>query len=261
MSTEPRKIYKRRAFDPDIHCGNPKDRSEANLLERRAGYQAKLSELEQISRERELKVQEKIRFKKQVALLAAIHASLAKLEKYGPDDRPCMQRKGFGTTHPGVNLCKFCCECNGRQDYHFQNKLTYSPKKQKMRVAGLMDEMARANHDLLDMEPMLMMLHAKAKDFVAQKGDDLDPESIKSVTLLTEQIRKTIDSMNDKRFKASISVDMYNLVLFKMGEVLMRYVTDQELLDKITDGWSKIAVEEMGSKRNQALISAHGRSD
>lgn len=253
------KLYRRRTFDPDKHCGAPKDRSPETLKEKIERGEARLAAIREGFAGGEPTVIDLSRLKRIGQRVSFYGIELAKIEKHGPDNRPCMNRKGQGTTHPGINLCENHCECKGKQDWHLDNKSTYSPKNRKLRISKILDEMAMANHDVMDMEPLLMTLEAKMKDFIDQKGDDLDAESIKSATLLAEQIRRQWDSMNDKRFKASISMDMYNLILYKMSEVLMKYVTDPEILDKITDGWSRIAVEQSATKGGQALMA--GRSE
>lgn len=244
----------RRAFDPSRHCGAPKDRSIETLQARMVKNQAFVDEVQLASEERELTALEKIRLKRKLLTLSYGRTQMEKLERFGPDDRPCMLKKGQKTSHPGIGLCYLHCECLGKADWHFDDKFTYSPKNRKLRLRKVMDDMEAANHDLMDMQPLLLLLSAKVKDFSDQKGDDLDPETVKSLSLLTEQIRKTVDSMNDRRFKASISMDVYNLILFKMAEVLMKHVQDQELIERITADWERISVET-GSKRAQAVIA------
>ncbi len=117
-----------------------------------------------------------------------------------------------------------------------------------------MEEMALAQHDVMDMEPLLMALEAKMKDFIEQKGDDLDAESIKSATLLAEQIRRQWDSMQDKKFKTMMSMDVFNLINMRMGEAVAEFVTDPELLEKIMRKWERISVEA-STKNNRALMT------
>ncbi len=246
--------YRRRPYDPQKHCGFAKDRSVEFITAKIEKGQARIDAIDAQLAGAEPSVIEKTRIKRIGRRVAFYRQELEKIQKYGPDDRPCMYVKGQGTTHPGTGHCKNHCECKGKQNYHFENKLTYSPRKTKLRVRGLMEQMAVANHDLMDMEPVLLALHAKTKDFMEQKGDDLDPESIKSITILMEQIRKTVDSMQDKKFKTMMSMDVFNLINAKMGMVVEEFVKDPEILEKILTKWSMIQVET-GSKRTQELMA------
>ncbi len=249
-------IYQRRPYDPEHHCGKPKDRRPETIREKMDRGEARIAAIKAEFEGREATVVEMTKIKRISQRVLFYRIALEKVEKYGPDDRPCMLIKGQGTTHPGTGYCRLCCECKGKEDYHFENKFTYSPRKKKLRLKQIMDDMALANHDLMDMEPDLQMLRAKVKDFCAEKGDDLDPESIRSVAVLSEQIRKTVDSMQDKKFKTMMSMDVFSLINMKMGEAVEEFVKDPEILEKILGRWERIQVET-GSKRNQALLAAN----
>ena len=116
-------------------------------------------------------------------------------------------------------------------------------------MAKLMDEMAVANHDLTDLSPEILTLKAKTKLFIKQAGDNVDPETIKSLTLLTEQIRRMIETINNKKFQASITKDVFDTIMYRMGEVVSKYITDEQLLQQIAEEWTRIRVDTK-PKRN-----------
>ena len=256
MTDEPKKRqnYGRRPYDSAKHCGFPKDRSMDTVIARKAKYEARLADYTAIEAERPFTNLEKKRIGKLGALLAIVKSDLASLEKYGPDDRPCVNAKGQRTTHPGVGHCRMHCECKGRPNWHLGgDKFSYSRRAHDKRLKELIDEMDAANHDVLDLEPDVLLIRAKIKLFLDDK-QDFDPETVRSFTLLADQLRKVVETINDKRFKASISLETFNLIQYRMAEVLMRYITDPEILEKISGDWAKIAVET-SAKKNRALAA------
>lgn len=266
MSSEPpftelgkrKRIYHRRPFDSSRHCGHPVDRNPESLMKRIVGYEARIAELNVIKEANgRLSPQEGAKIKRYSFLLVATKATLDKLQRFGPDDRGCMRAKGYKTSHPGVNYCSAHCECKGRDNYHVSAKHQYGSRARAPKLREIMDRMEAAGHDLLDLEPELLLVKAKLELFVNEK-DDFDPETVRSFGIIVEQIRKMVETLNDKKFKAMISMEMYNLILFRMSEVLMKHVTDPEVLDKIVDGWSKISVETAGKKNAQIIGELSG---
>ncbi len=241
--------YPRRPFLPDKHCGHAMDRSDEALIEKINRTQEKLNALIEAGETRDLTIREKQNIKRYGSRLRFRQTALAKKQGKPPDDRPCMKTKGLGTTHPGVGLCKHHCECMGKQDFHL-TKSRYSRKALDVKLREKIDEMERANHDALNLEPMLFMLDAKVQLFLDEK-QDFEPETVRSLTLLTDTIRKTVETVNNKRFQASISVEMYNLILMRMGEVLMKHVSDQETIERVCADWEKITVETIPAKVRQ----------
>ncbi len=189
--------YKRRIFDPEKHCGAPKDRNPDHLREMIEKFNAVIKRLTETAANegREPAVHEKAWIKKKSGRIAMLYAQLEKLEKYGPDDRPCMAVKGYGTTHPGTGSCRFHCECKGREGFHLTNKFSYSRKATEKKLRDLIDELERSNHDALDLEPEIHMIRAKMQLFIQEKGD-FDPETVRSLTILAEQLRKTVETVN-----------------------------------------------------------------
>ncbi len=94
------KLYQRRTFDPDKHCGAPKDRSvegitakiergEERLAAIRAGFNGDPT------------VVELTRIKRIGGRVAFYKQELGKIIAHGPDDRPCMNRKGMKSDTAG----------------------------------------------------------------------------------------------------------------------------------------------------------------
>lgn len=231
------KLYKRREFDSKIHCGHFVDRDPESMRKRLEGYEAKLAEFDALGRE--LTIQEKKHYARKGRMAHFMRLGIQKIERDGPDDRPCIAKKGSGTDHPGVGLCRFHCACKGRPDGHLSY---YSRRAKDQKLQGLIDEMDAAGHDILDLTPELLMLRAKMKLFLDEKVD-FDPETVKSLTLIQEQLRKTIETVNNKRYQTMLSRETFDLILMRMAEALMEYVTDPEILEKIQLRWSKISVE------------------
>lgn len=248
--------YARRTYDPEIHCGAPMDRSLSYLTEGRASVDAKITELEALKAERELTILEKTRLKRKNRSRQFFDIEIGKIEKYGPDDRPCMNRKGFKTTHPGTGLCRKHCECKGRLNYHIGGKFSYGRRAKSPKLREIMDSMEAANMDLLDLTPELHLFKATIQLWVQEKEDalSLTPEEIKSLAVLQEQIRKTVETVNNKKFQSMMTVELFRYINYRMGEVVADEVKDPELLDRIMSRWEKIAVEESSKKSGKALL-------
>lgn len=246
----PRGIYRRREFDPSRHCGHPVDRSVEYHRERRDKTIRRIDELIGFaqSQGRDLTKSEAKELEWRNRILVNIEKHILKREAEGPDERPCMNVKGYRTDHPDVGLCRKHCICKGRDGGH----LGYGSRKlQDAELRDLIQDMEASEEDILNLDPDVIVLRAKIKLFLNKK-QDFDPETVKSLTLLSEQLRKTIESINDKKFKTMITKDVFDLILFRMAEVLMKHVVDQEILERIQQDWARIAVET-GSKARRRL--------
>lgn len=248
---KPRGVYTRRLYDESLHCGVPKDRSLAFLMEKREECLRKIADLQALGESQELNVQQKTVLKRKGQRAGFFAIEIEKIEKYGPDDRPCMNRKGVKTTHPGVGSCASHCECKGRENFHLSNKLNYGRKARNPRLRQIIDEMEAAGHDLLDIMPEMAMLKATIKLLCEEREDLLSPETVKSLAILQEQIRKTVETANNKKFQSMISLEIFNTLMYRMAESMMKYVTDPEILDKIQMDWQKISVETTAKKNKQ----------
>ena len=243
--------YTRRPYDALIHCGAKVDRNKEGLREKIEHARRFIAELEEIKKDRVLTMPEKLRYARRVKFLNWASARLKKIEDQGPDNRPCVKRKGQGTDHPDVGLCRFHCACKGRDGGHLSY---YSRKSRDKRLEDIIEEMRQSGEDVLDLEPDVYMVRAKLKLFLEDK-QDFEPETVKSLTLLAEQLRKTVDSIADKKFKSMITMDTFNLLMYRMAEVLMKHVSDPEVLERIQLDWAKISVETRAGGRKQ-LASA-----
>lgn len=253
MSTE-RGPYLRTQYDESKHCGFAIDRNPESLRARIEKYAVVIGELEALQQQRELTKYELIKLRRKQRIKNVVERKLTQLEEQGPDDRPCVKTKGQGTDHPGVGYCRFHCSCKGRQDGHLSY---YSRKAKDKKLQTLIDEMDASNEDALNLMPEIYLLRAKVKLFVEEK-QDFDPETVRSLTLLSEQLRKTVETVNDKKFKTMISHDVFNALLFRMGEVLTKYVADQEILDKIASDWQRISVDAAEKRGSRALSAENG---
>lgn len=252
---KPRGVYTRRLYDESLHCGAPKDRSLEFLIAKREECLRKIADLQALGESQELNVQQKTVLKRKGQRAGFFAIEIEKIEKHGPDDRPCMNRKGVKTTHPGVGSCASHCECKGRENFHLSNKLNYGRKARNPRLRQIIDEMEAAGHDLLDIMPEMAMLKATIKLLCEEREDLLSPETVKSLAILQEQIRKTVETANAKKLASMLSIETYNLALLRMGEVVAEFVQDPEVLDKIIGKWDRITVET-APKRIQAALSA-----
>lgn len=254
MSTEPKpaKIYKRTAFDKDTHCGGPVDRTMDTLSGKRDKYERKIADYQANPNitEKEKKYVSVLQRRLSFTLV-----KINKIERYGPDERPCMNKKGFKTSHPGSGLCSFHCDCKGRANFHLTNKFSYSKRAVSKRLSAIIDEMEAAGHDLLNLEPDVVLLRGYIRLFVESKND-LDPETIKSLTSLSEQLRKNIETINNKKFKSMITMEMFQMLMYRMGEVVSKLVNDPEVLQRITDEWQKISMDTREKQTRASLASA-----
>lgn len=263
-TTEKRGPYQRRTYDPDRHCGVPVDRSRERYEGDLQKAKAILEELATLATERELTFPEEARRKRKVRKVAYTQQKLDLLERDGPDDRPCMYVKGHGTEHSGVGLCVRHCKCRGRMvrgcEFAGEGRRSVKSRMKDKKLRDVMDAIEQSDQDLLNLEPYVLMLQAKIEIFCEEKPDT-GPDSIKSFTLLTEQLRKMIESINDKKFKAMIGIDMFHLIMERMGQVVARYVDDPDIVDKIASAWQAISVDAL-EKKNRALLTgavARGR--
>ncbi len=252
--TEPteRKINNaRKAFDPMLHCGLTMDRSPEKYNANIVKCKAKIDELEELQRQRPLTKVESITLGRKINRKNIAEKNLQKIAEQGEDTRPCMKTKGQGTDHPSVGRCRWHCACKGRPDGH----LTQHGRRLKdKKLQDLMDEIDASGRDILDISPTVLLLEAKLELFVNEKTD-FTPETVKSLTLIADQLRKTVETINNKKFQVSITMETFNLLMERMAAVLMKYVTDPEILDRISSDWKKISVET-GSKRSRAQLGA-----
>ncbi len=238
-SVNPRGTYRRRVRDPLKHCEGVVDRNEDSLRAKIEKYDIEIAELEAIKAERNLSGFERKKLGNKIFARRGNQKKLDSILAYGPDDRLCMKTKGQGTDHPGVGLCLKHCVCKGKQGGHLTK---YGRRTKNKMLQEKMDELEAAGTDLLDLMPEVLMLKAQVDLFNDEKID-FDPETVRSLTLLAEQLRKTVETVNDKRFRAMMTMDMFNAIMARMGEVITKYVTDPEILDRIVSDWSKISVE------------------
>jgi hypothetical protein len=235
----------RRPFDPQKHCGAVVERDPAKLRDKRDSLQRDIDELRATQQTRTLTPGELKRLGRRVRSVHFKDLTLRKIEEEGPDDRLCVMFKGARTDHPGTGLCAMHCACRGRVGGHLS---LYSRRGLDKKLAQLIDELEASGMDLLDQTPELLMLRAKLKLYVDAR-QDFDPETIKSITILQEQIRKTIETVNNKKFQTMITKETLDLILFRMAEALMKYISDPEILQKISVEWERISVETNPKKR------------
>lgn len=235
----------RRPFDPEKHCGFEVERDPVKLAEKRDRLQLEIDELRAIQQTRELTFGENKRLARKIRSIRFKDLTLRRIETEGPDDRRCTMIKGTRTDHPATGYCHLHCTCRGRVGGHLS---WYSRRALDKKLQQLIDEFEASGMDLLDQTPELLMLRAKLKIYVDEKRD-FDPETIKSITILQEQIRKTIETINNKRFQMMISKETLEVILFRMGETVAKFVTDPETQEKIMLEWQRISVETNPKKR------------
>lgn len=238
---------KRKPYDANKHCGHPMRRDPEFFRESVAKKQRQLDELKALGETRELTIYEKKRIIRTGRTMGFAMESLKKIEALGPDDRPCVKSKGQNTDHPGVGLCAFHCECKGRDGGH----LGYRSNKLKDKaLADIMDEIDQANMDVLNLEPDVIMLRAKMRLFLDKK-QDFEPETVRSLTLISDQLRKTVETINDKKFRSMITREVFDTIMSRIGEVVAKHVSDPEVLERILLDWQKVTVETSGKRVKQ----------
>lgn len=261
MSTEEptntRGLYTRKPYDPSRHCGQPMRRDPEFFKEKVEKYDRQIEELRAVETEGgTLSIYQKKRLKQKFTSRKFAADNLRKIEEQGPDNRPCVKMKGQSTDHPGVGHCKFHCECKGREGGH----LSYSSRKSKDRkLSALIDEIDQASMDVLNLEPDVVLLRAKMRLFLDDK-QDFSPETVRSLTILSDQLRKTVETINDKKFKSMITREMFDLVMFRMGDVVSKYVSDPEVLEKILLDWAKISVDASNKRVSKQIQGAIGEA-
>lgn len=238
-------------YDAEKHCGAAVERNVDVLREKLEKSKRALEHYIDLSKERKLSILEATRFKKVSQRVRFRQIVIENAEARGPDNRPCVKSKGQGTDHPGVGFCQFHCVCKGRAGGHMSY---YSRKARDTKLSDVIDELEQSAEDVLNLEPDVLLMRAKIKLFLDDR-QDFEPETVRSLTLLADQLRKTVETINDKRFKASLSVETFQIIQYRMAEVLMKYVSDPEILDRIADDWKKIAVDNATTKNKLALSS------
>ena len=260
MSSEPKKprgpYASRREYDAIRHCGHAVRRDPEYFKESIDKKQKLIEELQARGIERELTVHEKKLLKRAGRVMGFHTQALKNIEAMGPDGRPCVKGKGQGTDHPGVGKCSFHCECKGREGGHLSY---YSRKAKDKKLADLMDEIDQSNMDVLNLEPDVVLLRAKMKLFIEDRAD-FEPETVRSLTLISEQLRKTIETINDKKFKSMITREMFDLVMARIGDVVARHVTDPEVLERILVDWQKISVEASNKRVSKQIAWTSGET-
>lgn len=242
----------RRVYNGAVHCGHPVDRSPERVKKQIAAFEAQIEGLEVKHVTAGLTHQEssRLNWARQASDLhqGKLDRLLMHIRDYGADERPCMQVKGAGTEHKGVGLCRRHCVCGGREGGHL------SPSTRGLQDRELMDiieDMERSGEELLNLEPDVIKLRAKIKLFLNAKQNDYSPETVMSLTLLFNQVRAMVDTIMKAKARAAIPLDIFNLLMFRMGEVVTKYVTDPSVLDRITSDWNKISVETGAKTRKQ----------
>lgn len=245
------KTYRRKTFDPLLHCGAPVDRNLDSIIEKLGKWQRLVNELQsKIDAGDDIGAEGMTRLKKRLNRVQWFTRAAKKIEDQGPDDRPCVKSRGQETDHPGVGLCRWHCACKGRNGGHLSY---YTRKAKDKRLADIVEEMEASEEEILNLEPEIRMLRGKMRLFLEDK-QDFEPETVKSLTLIAEQLRKTVDSVMDKRWKVSISLDRFTLLMHRMGETVAKYVTEEDVRDRIVAEWQKITLEE-ATKQNRAITA------
>ena len=100
-----------------------------------------------------------------------------------------------------------------------------------------------------------MSLRSSLRTAIKKVRKAIDAGDKTAAQAVFKESQCVIDSIADKKFKSMITMDTFNLLMYRMAEVLMKHVSDPEVLERIQLDWAKISVETRAGGRKQ-LASA-----
>lgn len=184
----------------------------------------------------------------------------AKLRK---KDRRCNNMAGFRTPHHGEGRC------------YLHGGLTpikhgrYSKIKHH-RVRRLLDELAKQDRNVMDLEPEAQLLRAMIIDFVnrydtfvsqldawydavnrdrtSRTPTPLPPlpkriPELGDIQGLAEGVSRIIERMHRIQKEGSLTLDTFRAATQAMGLAVARFVTDPKVLSKIEHAWADVMID------------------
>lgn len=247
--------YVPRPYDPEKHCGAPVQR-DPKILQGRldeievriAAYRARVDAGE------DLGPRDGAKFKYSLLLAVRLQDRIGKAVV--GDDRPCIQLKGHGTDHLGNGSCRSHCFCKGKPNMHASGKKhgVYSSSK-SAKLLEYLDKLDEAGTDLLDLTPDVKMLRAKIMQFCDESEGLLSADQVKGISLLAESLRRMVETINEMKLRTAITKEVFDVIQQRMAEIVMKYITDPDILEKIAVDWSRILVDP-ATKRQRAIAGA-----
>ena len=186
------------------------------------------------------------------------------------DGTLCKSPAGARTDHPGQGRCSWH---GGKAANHGSRALVHgwASQVQHTRVSEILDQIAKIDHDAMDLVPELNLLRAMTVDWINRYDvfvDALmawyeDPESnskprrildITDAASLVESISRVAQRLHQIQSEGSISMETFKRVTENMGMIVARYVKDPLVLNRIEFDWMQLA---MDSKKAPAALPPH----
>lgn len=148
-------------------------------------------------------------------------------KRQGPGN--CRRPAGWGTDHAGVGRCKLHGGSNPVKHGRYSTVT-------RTKLATLIAEY-EADPDPLNALPELATMRALLKDWLDRQGDSPDPtEALPLLEGLSRAVKRVRDSENAQ----AISRGDFLRVMTEMGRVVDLVVDDEDLRQRIRDGWMGI---------------------
>lgn len=166
---------------------------------------------------------------------------------------PCKRPAGTGTKHLGTGRCRHHGG-NARFKHGWYSSITHT------RIAGVLDDIAKMEMNVMDLVPEANLLRAMTIDFVNQYDTFVealmawyaDPESnsrprkvmdIADAAHLVESISRVVHRMHQIQNEGSISLETFKRVTEYMGLIVTKYLKDPIALQQIESEWMDLALD------------------
>lgn len=173
-----------------------------------------------------------------------------------PKGDTCKQPAGFRTTHPGEGRCRYHGGMNPVKNGR------YAKIKHK-RVRDRMDELARLETNVLDLEPEALLLRAMTVEYIetyeefvealmawyAEPDVKQKPRRIMDISdasHLVEAISRVVERIHKIQSEGAISLATFVRVTEQMGLIVAKHVKKESTLTAIETDWGNLVMDAKG---------------
>lgn len=168
-------------------------------------------------------------------------------------EEKCKQPAGWRTEHPGEGRCRFHGGSapikHGRYSTIMHN-----------RVRDRMDELARLETNVLDLQPEALLLRALTVEYVNNYDEFIEallawyaePDckqkprrvmDISDASHLVEAISRIVERIHKIQNEGAVSLSTFARVTEQMGLIVAKHVKDETILDTIEKEWGNLAMD------------------
>lgn len=192
-------------------------------------------------------------------------------KRRGRPDDTCKQPAGYKTDHPGRGRCKY----HGGMTPIKHGRYSTIMHEQ---VRDKMDQLAKLETNVLDLEPEALLLRALTVEYVnnyEEFSEALlewyrDPEvkqkprrimDISDASSLVEAISRIVERIHKIQSEGAVSLATFARVTEQMGLIVAKHVKDEEVLNAIEAEWGQVAMDAKAPNPRQEEDEDDGEED